>query len=273
MKKMLFFMALAGATAASQALAAPIVRQPTGNWVVNFDDAQCVASRNFGTKEEPLFLVLKAPAIGDVVQVAVVRSGRGGSPQQLVGSISFDNREAVKTSVLAYTSGTNSQRIFTANLTNSDFAAAGKATTMLFTGAGQVNESFSLDKIASVRTVIGECVADLREVWNVSASEDMSPKLRQRARLAVKRLLSNEDYPDLAARKDLQGSVRFVLLVDESGRVADCTVLETSGVAALDAQGCSKIKDRARFTPAIGADGKPAKDAYTQRVRWMLPED
>ena len=50
--------------------------QPTAKWVVNFDAAQCVASRNYGTADKPLFLVLKAPPIGDVLQIGIIRNGR-----------------------------------------------------------------------------------------------------------------------------------------------------------------------------------------------------
>ena len=68
----------------------------------------------------------------------------------------------------------------------------------------------------------------------------------------------------------LRRSATFVLLIDETGRVADCTVIETSGVASLDAQTCGAVKLQARFKPAIGLDGKPAKDGVVQRVSWIL---
>jgi len=66
------------------------------------------------------------------------------------------------------------------------------------------------------------------------------------------------------------GSVAFVLLIDEEGKVADCTVTETSGVASLDAQSCAIVKERAKFKPATGLDGKPSKSSYFQRISWRL---
>jgi hypothetical protein len=50
-------------------------------------------------------------------------------------------------------------------------------------------------------------------------------------------------------------------------------VTQTSGVAALDGQSCAKFSERARFEPAIGVDGKPAKDGHRTRIRWNLPGD
>jgi protein TonB len=66
------------------------------------------------------------------------------------------------------------------------------------------------------------------------------------------------------------GTAVMVLLIDESGKVADCTLTETSGAAALDAQGCAVIRERGKFTPAIGTDGRPAKSAIQVRVHWKL---
>lgn len=268
---MKFAGALAMAAASAPTPAAPSIRQPTANWVINFDDAQCLATRNFGTKEEPLFLALKAPALGDVMQIGVIRSGRSALPRQLDGSIAFDNRGPVATSLLTYTSAAKRQRTFMTNLAGSQLAVARTSRSMSISG-GDLDESFSLDKIDPVLKVMEECVADLRRVWNVSASQDVSPNLKRRATSNVGRLFSARDYPAIAESENQQGSVRFVLLVDELGRVADCTIIETSGIAALDAQSCAVVKEKARFTPAIGLDGKPAKDSHLQTVRWQLQE-
>ena len=63
----------------------------------------------------------------------------------------------------------------------------------------------------------------------------------------------------------------IVALIDEKGEMADCAVIETSGIAALDAQTCFIMRKRGKFAPAIGQDGKPAKGVFTQRIRWEMP--
>ena len=83
-------------------------------------------------------------------------------------------------------------------------------------------------------------------------------------------LFSSDDYPGIAVFNDQMGAVSLVLLIDEQGKVADCTVTQTSGVAALDAQSCAVIKERGKFSPAIGQDGKPAKSSWLQRINWRL---
>ncbi len=119
---------------------------------------------------------------------------------------------------------------------------------------------------------IDRCLADLQQHWNIN--EDAKAKLRSRAR-SVKSLaayFSDDDYPAMAVRKEETGTVEIALLIDETGKVADCTVTATSNVAALDAQSCALLTARAKFVPAVGADGKPAKDAFLNRIRWVMPD-
>ena len=60
-------------------------------------------------------------------------------------------------------------------------------------------------------------------------------------------------------------------MIQENGRVADCTIVETSGVPVLDTQVCAMLTVRAKFEPARGRDGKPAKDSFTGGVIWRMP--
>jgi protein TonB len=58
-------------------------------------------------------------------------------------------------------------------------------------------------------------------------------------------------------------------LIDTDGKVASCMVIGSSGVASLDAQSCAIVTSRARFRPALGLDGKPARSGKIQRIRWL----
>ena len=63
----------------------------------------------------------------------------------------------------------------------------------------------------------------------------------------------------------------MMLLIDEAGKLANCMVVGTSGYASLDAQSCAVLKERAKFVPALGIDGKPTKSGILQRIRWQMP--
>jgi periplasmic protein TonB len=94
-----------------------------------------------------------------------------------------------------------------------------------------------------------------------------------RAKANLASYVSDEDYPSNAARNEEQGTTRFRLNVGPDGKVRECSVTSSSGSSALDATTCKLMKQRARFTPATGSDGKATSDTVTSAIRWVLPTD
>jgi TonB family protein len=84
--------------------------------------------------------------------------------------------------------------------------------------------------------------------------------------------VSNDDYPAEAIRNGEQGTVRFRLTVGIDGRVSSCAIVESSGSASLDSTTCRILTERARFTPATDAEGRPVPDTVTNAIRWVIPE-
>lgn len=244
-------------------------RQPTERWVVNFDDAQCVASRNYGTVEKPLHLALKASPLGDVIQLAILRHGIGGEAEQLDAILKIDDQPALRTTILVYKSENASLRIHRVNLRPTEFAPLRQAKSIAIQSPG-LNETFALSNMGPLLKTMEECLVDLRSVWNITDPTGTKSKLKERSKANLSAYFSNDDYPAAAFTKEQSGIVAFALLIDEAGKVADCTIVETSGAAVLDTQSCGVLEKRARFKPAIGTDGKPAKDAVIGRIRWQM---
>jgi TonB family protein len=250
----------------------PAAVEPTANWSVQFDDAQCVATRPYGSAEEPLFFVLKAPPIGEVMQIAVMRMGDSRSVDQAEAVIRADERPVLRTNLMMFTPKGANLRVYLLNMTSADFSQVRAAKRLALRSSG-LNTTFALSQMGPLLTIVDQCVADLRKIWNVSDPTGEQSKLPQRARprANLASYVRNEDYPAAAITKNQSGVVRFALLIDEQGQVADCTVIETSGVAVLDTQSCAVMKQRAKFEPARGPDGKPAKDALLSAIRWLMP--
>lgn len=85
-------------------------------------------------------------------------------------------------------------------------------------------------------------------------------------------LFSTDDYPLQSIRNEEAGIVAVVLRINSDGRVTDCVINRSSGHAALDAQTCRILWQRARFVPAKDKDGNAVESAWRQRIRWELPE-
>ena len=64
-----------------------------------------------------------------------------------------------------------------------------------------------------------------------------------------------------------QGTVAVKVTVGPSGRVSNCVPVRRSGNAGLDAMTCRLVQERARFNPALNAQGQPVvSQAYTTFV-------
>ena len=83
-------------------------------------------------------------------------------------------------------------------------------------------------------------------------------------------LLSDADYPAEAIAKREEGRVRFRLSVDAEGRVDGCSILSSSGSAALDTASCQLLGGRARFHPAVDQRGVPVRGSHEGAIRWVL---
>ena len=258
------------AALAAMAGKAEAARAPTDKWVVNFAAAQCVAHRDYGTPEDPLRLVLKAPPLGKVMQIAIFRKGDMARGAQVDATVKVDGGNPLKASVLMYTPKGGNEVVYLFNMPISEFARvrAGKELTIR---SRQLDETLALAQMEPLLKVMDECTADLRQVWNVGDEEGAAPSgVASRAAANLASYFSSDDYPSAALWSGQTGTVRFAVLVGENGRVADCTVIETSGVAVLDVQACAVLRERARFKPALGPDGKPTKDAQICSIRWAL---
>ncbi|MDR2856441.1 MAG: energy transducer TonB [Novosphingobium sp.] len=84
--------------------------------------------------------------------------------------------------------------------------------------------------------------------------------------------IGSGDYPAAALRFDMTGVTVFRLGVDTDGKPGRCEIVESSGFDVLDRATCQRLMARARFTPARDRAGGPTEGAYSNRVRWALPD-
>lgn len=105
------------------------------------------------------------------------------------------------------------------------------------------------------------------------AAPDGAGPSRIEPRADLPSLFSNDDYPAAALEAEEEGTVAVRLDVDAKGRLARCTVTESSGSAALDATTCRVFEERARFRPARDAAGKPVPDTVATRITWRIDQE
>lgn len=117
-----------------------------------------------------------------------------------------------------------------------------------------------------ILALAGALLAGEAAAWQ--GSETAAPA---RAKANLTSLFSDLDYPPAAVAAGEQGAVGFTLEVGANGRVAGCTITQSSGSAQLDDTTCRLIRSRARFTPALDSDGATVPDKVSGRIVWKLP--
>jgi TonB family protein len=238
-------------------------------WVLDYAPTQCLAFRRYGPTDKPTILTLKPSPVSDVMQLSIVKPGgtRDNSASETTGKIRINDSNSIEASILSVSTkgGIKSYQI---NLTGPQAAALASATRLRIVGE-EVNESLVLSQMPQLMKSVASCTADLRRYWNITPELQANIKARSTGTLVG--LFNPDDYPGIALFQNQEGAVQVSLLIDEEGKVAECAVTETSKVAALDAQVCFVLSKRAKFKPAIGANGKPTRDSYSQRITWRIP--
>ena len=271
--------ALSVAAVAQPAAAPPSSSQASGaargtrpHWQVDWSDHYCSLIRYSGGERSKAFAVRTSPGSNSLTLITFDpqrprRSPRVGAPV----SIRFLPSGTTVAGSVTRTAFTSDRRFvmevdgFQSLLplfeTSSQIEVANEQTgqfTMRFPAAGE-----------AIRT-LRACEDDALARWGI----DMAARaaLRSPPILDTNRpVITNRDYPDAAIRARQMGRVLMRLDIGADGRVAACTILVGSGAAVLDGQSCRLFQERARFSPAIGADGSPTPADFVARVTWLLP--
>jgi TonB family protein len=99
------------------------------------------------------------------------------------------------------------------------------------------------------------------------------PRVHARPQAPLASYAMEGDYPAAAIRNREQGRVAVALVIGPEGRVTACTIIASSGSAALDAATCRILRSRARYAPARDARGNPVPDHDRGELTWTLPAD
>lgn len=84
--------------------------------------------------------------------------------------------------------------------------------------------------------------------------------------------VTTRDYPSSPLRRGQEGIAKFRLEVAASGKVDECIITRSSGVAQLDQATCRYVSKRAKFHPARDGSDKPMAGYYESSVSWVIPD-
>ena len=210
---------------------------PMNAWSIEPSDFRCVAARKYGPADKPITLALKAPPMGSVMQLAIIRHGYRNKASQVDATVTLDGR-AFTTYALVYPLGfpvrQSKQSVSLIHLPP-DAAAAVRGAKDLDVRVKELSkDDFPLGASKEVWAKMDECVARLRSNFNVG--DDYAGRIASPAVdiVPLQSMFSPDDYPPIAVRKDFSGTTSVLLLIDEKGAVKDCALAESSGMAVIE---------------------------------------
>lgn len=148
------------------------------------------------------------------------------------------------------------------------FAAA---TALSVQSKGREISQIAIPGAAKAIAALHDCEASALKDWGFDAAKMMSLRAYAKPTGGFAVWLKDSDYPDEAIRNEESGTVVAFLKIGADGRATGCAVADSSGSKELDEQTCAIFGRRARYDPAIDADGKPTDGLCAVRVRWVLP--
>lgn len=159
----------------------------------------------------------------------------------------------------------STSRLVDTQIRTEEMAAAMAAGSLRLSAGTKLDATVRLPGMAGAMAALRKCEDDLAKRWQVEHGWVVPPKGELRG------LFVHNDYPHGAIRRGSKGSVRVLLSIDQRGSPYACKVIESSGDTDLDAVTCNVYRKRAKFAPALDAEGKPvAGKLLAPRVRWEM---
>lgn len=114
------------------------------------------------------------------------------------------------------------------------------------------------------------CLDNLLASWGVDANTQKSLTREPMPVGNPGDWLKSSDYPQKMLDQGMNDSVNFRLTIDAVGMPTACNVLTMESRPEFIKATCDKLMQRARFNPALDAQGNPVPSIYVSTVIWTL---
>lgn len=240
---------------------------PTGGWVVDFDDQQCLAGRDyqrgrsrvrFGVESRPM-----SPSLRMMLEVPVKsRDYNFTKASVFLG----DEKQKEPRTVLSAPSRRPGHTIYYFDFDAAQVTRLKTVDRFRFSSL-PLTVDLPLSDVPKLMGVLAYCVGDLLQGWGFGRE--------QQARLATppelydkdQPIFRESDYPEAVTRGVGEVQARFTVHPD--GRLSDCRIVRSSAHAIMDATTCSLILARAKFRPAMDRSGRPMQAPAFIVIDWL----
>lgn len=268
---------------------APLRLTPSSNWHLDYADDSCRMSRDFGTGEQKTTFAVERYEPGDKFALLVagnpLNAVKGKLGQTFEAKLRFGPFEAEQTISVSPATLGDAIGILVASAALAapaeDIAEGAPWPTLSPEREAAVTQ-LRLNRIARQPIVLElgsmgkpmaalrACTDELLTHWGIDVALHAN-----RSKVPVPagnpgKWLRSEDYPSAMLRNGNQGLVQFRLMVGADGKPTSCHIQRSTRPKELDDMVCHNLMRRARFTPALDAEGKPIASYFQSSVRFQI---
>jgi TonB family protein len=132
---------------------------------------------------------------------------------------------------------------------------------------GHVRRRIALPNAAAAVRALRQCASDAFREWGV---DEAAWSALQRLPHSTNAMgMTDNDYPTDELDRNGQGQVVVRVTVSAEGRATACAIVATSNTPSMDRATCPAVMSRARFTPALDAQGRPTEAQIVSSVRFL----
>jgi TonB family protein len=243
---------------------------PASAWKISSEPYACHLERSFGEGAQSVELQLRRQVTMGPLRWIILFPSQDRRSARVDGSVEKlpqQEKSNFEGARAALSSGGQNYLMWKSAATDEAFA---DDQILRITASGKLNWSLQASNMAKAVAGLDACASGLRK--DLGYNENVAVKPEPVMDPHPGYWATNDDYPQQSRRNRDEGIVSFLLMVSETGTVADCHILESSGFTELDAKTCALMRERAKFHPAKDAKGDAVSSQYTNRVMWKLPQ-
>lgn len=151
-------------------------------------------------------------------------------------------------------------------------AAERKAAVTYLSISRSVGKAIRLEtgSLRAPLTALDKCVDNLLTTWGIDVARHATLSRIVAPRESPGNWVTDNDYPTGPLMRGQQGVVNFRLSVDSSGAVTACNIQQSTRPAEFDEAVCKALTRRAKFHPALDAQGNTLASYYPGTFVFMM---
>ena len=271
--------------------------KPVTQWVLDYAEESCRLGRNFGEGKDQVTLLLIQYEPGDAFQIEMAGPGLKGV-REIGGGVdlAFGSDEGTRADAMVGKIETGEPAVLF--LGQRRVVAPTKEEAAALKAAYAKNRPFDLPPVGPAReasvtqlrvgrllrediiletgpmdkpmAALRKCSSDLVKSWGLDIDQQTNLSRKPLPTQSPSTWLRSSDYPTKMIFEGFGGIVHVRLMIDATGSPTKCAIQGSTNPDDFERVVCNALMNRARFEPALDANGKRVPSFWAQTVNFRM---